>query len=246
MKINVSVIKGINKNKCEDSVLINSEVVTEQVKCIETDNFICAFVADGVGGTAGGREASRFVLKKLSEAMGKMDSETALRELIVHINENLIALGKAAGTPRMATTLTGFVKFENQYFLIHIGNTRLNVLQGKYLKQITEDQTTYQWLKNTGNYEAAENCNKSEIRSCLGGGMIDYSKGIVIKQIFNTGLPQFLLLTSDGIHDYADIDTIEEVLSAGLTDRKIMEELVDTALENGSDDDKSIVLIRNR
>ena len=54
--------------------------------------------------------------------------------------------------------------------MIHCGNSRIYSLQGNFLKQVTEDQTTYQWLMATGNIEAAEHCNKSEIRGAFGGG----------------------------------------------------------------------------
>jgi protein phosphatase len=69
----------------------------------------------------------------------------------------------------MATTLTGFYFNDGQYKIVHVGNTRAYVKQGKYLKQITSDHTTYNWLLNSGQIEAAAKCNRSEITNCFGG-----------------------------------------------------------------------------
>lgn len=246
MKIEVSVVKGLNKCECEDTVLVNNDIITDNAVTIEPDKFVCAVVADGVGGTPGGRQASQFVLKKLAEGLAEVNSAIELEALFKKINNELIAFGKSVNMNRMATTLTGIFVVNGKCLLAHIGNTRLSILQGDYLKQITEDQTTYQWLKKAGDYETAENCNKSEIMYCLGGGIDDYSKGLIVKEIFNTGLPQCLLLTSDGIHDHVDIDTVEEVLTSGMGDKDINKKLTELALENGSSDDKTIILIRNR
>ena len=53
-------------------------------------------------------------------------------------------------------------------YLFHVGNTRVYGLQGNYLKQLTEDQTTYQWLLNIGQIEAARSVIRMQITQLFG------------------------------------------------------------------------------
>ena len=246
MKISVCVAKGKNKEKSEDTVVVGRQIISEEAVEYQCEGINCIAVADGVGGAAGGRDASRFVLKKLSSNIDNLKSEQELRVFFKELNSELLRYGKDVGTPNMATTITGLVFSEENCFLVHAGNTRLYILQGEYLKQITEDQTLYRWLLNTGNLEAAENCNRNVIRSCFGGGLASYAENLVIKKVFESALPITILFTSDGIHEFLDIDTMESLLNSKKSDADILKEMVEMAEANGSEDDKSVILIRNR
>ena len=61
--------------------------------------------------------------------------------------------------------------------------------------------------------------------------------------MFENGLSNLLLLTSDGIHDYIDIDTIEEIVNSN-NDEYIIDELVKESEKNGSVDDKTVIIMR--
>lgn len=50
-------------------------------------------------------------------------------------------------------------------------------------------------------------------------------------------------MTSDGIHDYVDIDYMEEIICSEKFPQEKCNELMQTASHNGSVDDNSIVLI---
>lgn len=228
---------GLQHRICEDSVLVGTEIVSGS-SCIlqmpET-GFVC--VADGVGGNNGGDQASQYVL----EALAELGDEEDLRASLNHINSNLIE--KAKDMPEaynMATTLTGFRCSDTLYQLVHIGNTRAYIRQGRYLKQITSDHTTYNWLKSSGQVEAAEACNKNEITNCFGG-----AKEALLSKLVVADLPSFslMVLTSDGVHEYVDLDTLEDILTGkgGYGDK--CEDILDEAAKNGSEDDMTIVVI---
>ena len=74
--------------------------------------------------------------------------------------EGSVAGGSIPDKSEMATTLTCVVATKDGYYLIHAGNTRLYVMQGSYLKQLTVDHTTYNWLVACGQYEVAKVCRK--------------------------------------------------------------------------------------
>ncbi len=142
----------------------------------------------------------------------------------------------------MATTLTGIITTKDTGYIFHVGNMRGYWLQGSYLKQFTEDQTTYQWLLNTGQADIAETCNKNEIIYCLGGGNNKYASGLQIMQSDTLALCKRIILTTDGIHEFVTIDELEDFILGELND-KTMQELAEKASSNGSLDDKTIVVI---
>lgn len=237
--IYVSTHAGKRHTISEDSVLVGVDILadTSAELPMPESGFIC--VADGVGGNSGGDQASRFVLTELSSL--RVDADTELNAHLKEINENLIATAVSGGTALdMATTLTGFCIVDGQYKLIHVGNTRAFVKQGKYLKQLTSDHTTYNWLLSSGQTEAAERCNKSEITNCFGG-----NNPALLSKLFISDCQQFslALLTSDGVHEYVDLDSLEEIVTGEgpLSDK--CDEIVQRAIDAGSEDDLSAVII---
>ena len=235
----VSTHAGKRHNISEDAVLVGEDVLTEtsEVLPMPEYGFIC--VADGVGGNRGGDQASQFVLEELSKHQGSdnVDLAGSLKE----IDERLIAAARADGTAMdMATTLTGFYINGGQIKLVHIGNTRAYIKQGKYLKQITSDHTTYNWLLSSGQVEAAQKCNKSEITNCFGG-----NNPALLSKLLVTECQQFslALLTSDGVHEYVDLDFLEATITGEGSLRDKCEEIIQRAINAGSEDDISVVII---
>lgn len=237
--IYVSTHAGKQHSISEDAVLIGSEVLTEASDTLPIPEcgFIC--VADGVGGNRGGDQASQYVLGELSKYQETADVNLAA--LLKEINESLIAAAAADGTATdMATTLTGFYVKDGQFMLVHIGNTRAYIKQGKYLKQISSDHTTYNWLLSSGQADAAQNCNKSEITNCFGG-----NNPALLSKLYISECQQFTLalLTSDGVHEYVDLDSLEEIITGegSLSDK--CEEIARRAVAAGSEDDISVIVV---
>lgn len=136
----------------------------------------------------------------------------------------------------MATTISALIPSENK--IIHIGNTRVYCVQGRYLKQLTTDHSTYNWLMLNGRYVEAEDCNRSEIIRCFGGG----AERLFSPEIIELGDISNLIITSDGVHDFVDIDTLEELICSEFDAKKICENVIKCALNNGSCDDMSILV----
>lgn len=115
-------------------------------------------------------------------------------------------------------------------------------MQGNYLKQFTKDQTTYQWLLDRGQIEEADICNKNEIIYCLGGGNLKYAAGICVNEYSTLNQCKRILLSSDGIHEYVSTDEFEDFILGDINE-ETMKKIADEARSNGSDDDKTIVVI---
>lgn len=244
MKICVYSQIGNGKNVCEDAAMVAGMIISDSYFEIQTDEQThTVAIADGVGGNAGGECASRYVLEKLNEFSMADISAEYLKLFIEGVNKDLLYYASSSsGKENMATTLTGLVMTSGSGYLFHVGNTRVYGLQGNYLKQLTEDQTTYQWLLNIGQIEAAEKCNKNEITHCLGGGNTQYGSAVCVKEYDTLNAYKRLLLTTDGIHEYVSIDDLEDFVSGEISEIT-MQILADKAKANGSSDDQTIIVI---
>lgn len=245
MRIDVVVAIGPNKDNCDDSVLVNNRVFNNESDSLN-EEIKAVFVADGVGGSPGGKDASLFLLNEIRKVDFSQFDENDIRNKLKEINLSLIESAHSIpGKEKMATTLTGILKGISGYYMVHIGNTRMYFKQGNYLKQISTDQTQYQSLLNMGRYVEAESCNKSVILGCFGGENNSYIASLVVEKIEASRLPDMILLTSDGIHDALTIEEMEKIIVSSSTVEDVRK-LVDLATEKVSEDDKSVVIIRSR
>ena len=245
LSVSYCVERGQNKNSCDDTVLAGSKIINEEngTIIIEVPAWVC--LCDGVGGNAGGRDASIFVCHALS--LEKVsDSIDSLGFLIRQTNKDLLTKAEETADHKlMATTATILAFSENGVLLAHIGNTRLYSVRGQFLQQITTDHTTYQWLLDRGDEETARSCNRSEIRGAMGGGRQELINPLIVINPFERKIPSKLLLTSDGVHEFLNEDEMEGIIGDSFSDdleKTIL--LCQTALKNGSEDDRSAVIIK--
>lgn len=234
---------GLGKAQNEDGILLGDVFVTEPVKIeIPPQGFMA--VADGVGGQAGGGMASEFILKELRHHRfwgGGLSPEN-LRIMLTNANAELIAT--SAKIPRlagMATTLTAVYLDHRQNYLVHVGDTRAYVKQGHYLKQLTQDHTLYNDLQNQGRVGEAMTVGKNVITACFGGGDPLLLQALTITPLDVKGL---IVLTSDGVHDYVDIDVLENIMLKGANPAIMCRAMIDAAVAAGSRDDLSVVMLK--
>ena len=242
-KVSYCIEHGRNKQASEDSALIGKTVVNDECGTLEITSPAWICLCDGVGGNAGGREASLFVTKELSSIIPP-NSVEEIRNIFVGINNRLLERASNSSDHKtMATTATAICFSDDTVFLAHIGNTRLYSKRGPYIQQMTIDQTTYQWLIDQCDFEAAEACNKNEIRGAMGGGKQEYLNPFVAKRLFERKIASTILLTSDGVHEYLSQDKIEDIINSESEMIGKVTMLCKQALNDGSDDDRSAIII---
>lgn len=237
MKIIAITQKGPSKTENEDRIIVGKNIIAEGIFQAQLSNGIVA-VADGVGGNNAGAVASHYVAKQLSTLNIVSDNE------FLKINEELLSLSfKCPDYENMATTLSGVSFHGGATQVFSIGNTRVYLLQGnKYLKQLTADDTTLNYLLATGQLSAEEAVafdRKNEITACFGGGAAH-----LFKMKCNTieSLSSTFIITSDGIHDYISIDLMEDIIAANGITVSACKAIIATARNAGSKDDISIVM----
>lgn len=173
-------------------------------------------------------------------------ADSAMETLTEQALNNLQNGGRGIGTEGqkgMATTLSGICCTEGKPQLFSIGNTRVYLLQSrKYLKQLTTDDTTLNYLLATGQLapEDADSFErKNEITACFGGGSQDLFK---VKVTYIEPLAAPVMITSDGIHDYLSVDQMEDIIEEHGLNEAACIEMIKLARNNGSLDDASIIL----
>ncbi len=119
----------------------------------ETDfgDVLLACVCDGMGGHSAGELASKYCVQQIAEwfrtsfpeiLYSNFDTyilEDELRDLVNGINHRLAVFGMNHELS-LGTTLTAFLFFEDQYFCVHVGDSRGYEITDR-VRQITSDDS---------------------------------------------------------------------------------------------------------
>lgn len=237
MKVIAITQKGPFKKENEDRIIVGKSIISSGTFITDFSNGVIA-IADGVGGNNAGAVASHFVAGKITA------TEDLTIQKLSDINRELLNISFEKNEYKgMATTFSGVQILSENNNLFNIGNSRVYLLQGgKYLKQITKDDTTLNYLLATGQLSSdeVEKFNrKNEITACFGGGNENYFK-IKVEPMSTIVSP--IMITSDGVHDYLSIDEMEDILDQFGLSAATAEEMIARARANGSLDDASIIL----
>lgn len=249
MKIYAYVEKGMGKTECQDRVLVGDTILAGGFLTAEytgEQNLLVA-IADGVGGYQGGEKASLLAVDSI-RVLNRRTSliEEDIKALMRHTNEQIKNAGRMnPGCESMATTLTALAMNKEKAVVIHIGNCRL--YSGKrFLQPLTKDQTVVADMVDRGEMteeEAAVSPIRNQINACLGGNMEGLFEKIRVETQNNISEQEGnLILTCDGIHDYVDVEILEDLLGKGTNAKTVCEEIAGLAREKGSADDISIII----
>lgn len=207
------------------------------------------FVADGMGGHAGGDIASSLVTKFVAQKDSADFSEPLLAaenlaaELIAAnamLSETVAERPELAG---MGTTFSGFFTIGNKLAVAHIGDSRIYRFRDGELTQITSDHTFVQRLVDSGQItedEAKTHPRRSVLMRVLG----DVASQPEIDTTVQATQPgDIWLICSDGLCGYVDERVIRNELRRGGELDQLVNNLIDRALENGAPDNVTVSLV---
>lgn len=219
---------------------------------------IFLLVADGVGGSAGGREASalatRAVTRHLMSALHCYHSvgvstdekfSTALRDAAM--DAHAAVLREASDRPEashMATTMTLAIAVWPWAYVVQVGDTRCYHLRDGELQQVTRDQTFAQELAALGALsptEAAASRLNDILTSAIGG-----AEAVPVVTRVELHRDSVLLLCSDGLTKHVSDAEIAEHLRTMRSSEQACRALIDLALERGGSDNITVVVRRAR
>lgn len=216
----------------------------DSVAC--ADSF--AFVADGVGGHAGGDVASWTVTHRLLAALATRDvrrlDAAEVRELVAVANAELG--GRARHEPwlaGMATTFTGVFCAAGSLALAHVGDSRAYLVREGSGRRMTRDDSLVQMLVDSGAVTAeaaATHPNRNVILRSL-AGRPDDGDGIAVTPVTGRAGDRWLV-TSDGLTDAVPEEEVLATLAAAATVDDAADALVAAAHAAGAGDDVSLVV----
>jgi serine/threonine protein phosphatase PrpC len=197
--------------------------------CAPDGAFLCA-IADGMGGVAGGAEASRTALWALGTAVldggSKLTYEQRVREGFAAASVRLFDAAAAVPALRdMGTTLTALCFSDGMVRLGHVGDTRVyRLCLGK-------------WEQLTTDHAVREPSNM--LLRCIGGG---HATCEVDQAEWKTEQGDRFLLVTDGVWGVVPSAVLHR-LAQGAKPQAVAEALVAQALAAGGPDNATAVVV---
>lgn len=232
--------KGIREHN-EDSFLLGTEIggtgIEDCFSVYESETIPLFFaVADGMGGHAAGDVASQFVLTKIKEIVesGISFDEQRLESILVEIHNQLLTKGKKEGTDNMGTTFVALILGSDVSGFYNVGDSRIYRLRNGFLQQLSHDDSLSEIL---------ENAPKNIIINALGAGLSNISVETRFSNVMAVSGDIFLLC-SDGVHGYVSDDELEQILVQNKSPIENARRIVETALNNNSDDNATALIVK--
>jgi PPM family protein phosphatase len=205
-------------------------------------------VADGMGGHAGGQEASSLATQTIQTHLldfwGTMDEpQELLQESFLKANQAILfEQQKHPERADMGTTaVTVIFAPDGTSWCAHVGDSRLYRWRNNQLQQITEDHTWIAQAVKTGNLTVEQARNhpwRHVLAQCLGREDLQH----IDIQPLDVRPGDRFLLCSDGLTEELTDALIAIYLEEGSCE-KAAESLIDAAKDKGGRDNITVVLI---
>lgn len=231
---------------------------TAKSKCHQTNEdscFICddyILVADGMGGECNGDIASRIAVETIAETLSRnlttATSDSALKDLsstaifradakiMDYIDRNPASFG-------MGTTVLLAIRKEDKLYISWCGDSHCYVFSHGALKSVTKDHSYVQELidsKQITEKESYTHPDNNLITRYVGGGSETCIPDFCCHEISNSDI---IVLCSDGLSGYCQLKDIENIITANSDLAKLPSQLLNLAVQHGSDDDITIVVL---
>ena len=205
-------------------------------------------VADGMGGHAGGQEASRIATQAIQTFLHNQwysvkPSERLLEEAFLVANQAILQ-DQYYHPERadMGTTAVVAIFREEQPWCAHVGDSRLYRLRGSRLEQITEDHTLVARLMKYGEItpdQARVHPLRHVLAQCLGREDLQE----ISIQPFHVQPGDRLLLCSDGLTEELSDQLIASHLKSIRACDKAATALINAAKDRGGRDNITVVIV---
>jgi len=233
-----------------------SSIPQERVKCGRERGHLMV-VADGMGGHAGGDQASTIAalavedvvlsalgwLFRLDEPESRVLEE--LREALRRADATVSA--RAAENPEMramGTTLTLAYSVDDILYVAHAGDSRCYILRNSDLHQITRDHTLARELVEAGVIRPADiehNQFRHVVTNVVGGGTTGIAAEVHKVELL---AGDTVLLCTDGLTNVVKEDRIIDTLMRAATTEVACLELVQLANDAGGPDNITAIVGR--
>ncbi len=221
-----------------------------------------AVLADGIGGHRAGEVAAEMAVNYITQHVAESDASRPLETLqkAIHIASDAIAAQSASvGAQRgMGATCACAWVIGDRLYTASVGDSRIYLLRGKDIHQLTVDHTWVQEALERGIItpdQVVGHPNQHVIRRYLGSPEppeVDFRLHLQpdeedAQALSNQGLSLLpgdtLLLCSDGLSDQVKAHEIARIVQTSPTLDEAAQALVDLACERGGRDNITVVLL---
>ncbi|MBR3383330.1 MAG: Stp1/IreP family PP2C-type Ser/Thr phosphatase [Clostridia bacterium] len=206
-------------------------------------------VADGMGGHRAGEIASGMAVERIVRFMDSSDeglsSISLLRQAVNDANRDIFDLAMTDDRcTGMGTTVVMALLERNKYTVANIGDSRLYHFDGQRLRRVTRDHSYVQELVSSGlitEEQAKDHPQRNLVTRAVGTSR--FEKADVGVKSWKDG--DVLMLCSDGLCGTVDDRDMERVLLGSADLPEACDKLAELALELGSTDNITVVLVKN-
>ena len=236
--------QGRIRSRNEDNFYFNGRILSQnnwgldEILCLERklDNPICFGVFDGMGGESHGGEAPYISAQTLQEYVDRgMLLPTNLMQMCLDANSRLCELAIQHQTETVGSTVA-ILNFDTEWAnCINVGDSKIFLLRGKELCQLSTDHTDEAIMKKYGQRRSPR------LTQYLG---IPPAEMVIEPYTASTKLRHgdIFLVCSDGLSDIVPSPEIQELLSYSSSAQCAVENLVRAALSAGGRDNITVIV----
>jgi serine/threonine protein phosphatase PrpC len=207
-------------------------------------------IADGMGGHNCGEIASRMAVDSVSEFIrqnsGRLNSSNMQQELRAAVEQANSAVYKKSMESDefsgMGTTLTMAVIDGNTLTAAHVGDSRLYLIRGGEIRQLTQDHSYIGELLRNGTLtrEEAENHPRRNIITRAVGCTPEILVDIISQEIEEYDI---FVLCTDGLTNKICEDEISGIVRDNEPEEACLR-LIEAAIRQGGDDNITVIVIK--
>ena len=229
---------GCVRSNNEDMILaydkfVRSEAYQTEFVTENMDRFVIA-LADGMGGHQAGEVASadslanlQFFVNDLPKGLSSSEFNEMMVVWLDSVNKMISSKGQVdPSLSEMGTTLVAVVYYNDKYYWMNCGDSRLYRFRNGHLDQISIDHS----LNNVQGIKKHSNV----ITNCIGAGckssfldLYDFTDDFLLGDVY--------MICSDGLTDMVQDDDLESMLAEGASANRLCE----AAIEAGGYDNVS-------
>jgi protein phosphatase len=205
-------------------------------------------VADGMGGHRGGATASRIAgetVKSQYEGSGTDDIAAALRDAMTRANTRIFSEAQTNADLRgMGTTTSALLVRGNQAWLAHVGDSRIYLVRGDAISQLTDDHSLVAVMVREGlltSKEAENHPRRNVLQRSMG---VSEEVDIDVRGPFDLQELDTFVLCSDGLHGVVKPDEIKDIALKATSIEEAADAMVNLALERGAPDNVTVIVAR--
>ena len=257
LHVAASTHPGMKGKNNEDQYAVSAHLLSEA----DSTPSLLAIISDGIGGHRAGEVASQIAVETISQVIAESDGSkpsATLKAAIIQASQAILTQAEAHSDKRgMGATCVCAWIIGSRLYTASVGDSRLYLLRGNSINQLTTDHT---WIQEAIEYgaltpeQAHGHPNAHIIRRYLGSQLppeIDFRLRLNPSETdgqaqANQGLMlipgDFVILCSDGLTDLVDKEEIKSVLRSNNRDQAL-QALTRLANERGGHDNITIVLL---